>query len=99
MKAVDPACGIRFEIQSRIPGLAPNGDAALEAELLHLLGRKAPRAVPYGTEAGIFQRAGVPAVVIGPGNAADAHQPDESIATEQLVRCADFLVRLAEAET
>ena len=38
----------------------------------------------YGTEAGIFQNAGIPSVVIGPGDAADAHQPDESIACDEL---------------
>ena len=97
MKAVDPKTFIRLDIQARIPGLKPNGDAALEAELLALLGRKAGRAVPYGTEAGIFQRAGVPSVVIGPGDAADAHQPDESVAVEQLEKSTDFLVRLAES--
>ena len=97
MRAVDPKTFIRLDIQARIPGLKPNGDAALEAELLALLGRKAGRAVPYGTEAGIFQRAGVPSVVIGPGDAADAHQPDESVAVEQLEKSTDFLVRLAES--
>ena len=96
MKAVDPSTFIRLDVQARIPGLAPNGDAALETELLGLLDRRASRAVPYGTEAGIFQRAGVPAVVVGPGDVADAHQPDESIAIAQLEQCTDFLVRLAD---
>ena len=96
MKAVDPACGIALDIQARIPGLAPNDDPSLDTQLLRLLGRNAVRAVPYGTEAGIFQRAGVPSVVIGPGDAADAHQPDESVSLDQLERCTDFLVRLAD---
>ena len=39
---------------------------------------------------------GVPAVVAGPGDVADAHQPDESIAIDQLEQCTDFLVRLAD---
>lgn len=99
MKAVDPKTGIRLDIQARIPPLAPNGDAALEAELLTLLGRDAPRAVPYGTEAGIFQEAGVPSVVIGPGSIVDAHQPDESIAIDQMAACTDFLLKLAETAT
>ncbi|WP_048644905.1 acetylornithine deacetylase [Nitratireductor soli] len=99
MKPVDAGAGIRFDIQARIPPLAPSGDAALEAEILSLLGRDAPRAVPYGTEAGIFAAAGVPSVVVGPGSIADAHQPDESIAIEQMAACTDFLLRLAETAT
>ncbi|MBP0614578.1 acetylornithine deacetylase [Jiella mangrovi] len=98
MKAVSPGAGIRTDILARIPPLAPTGDAALEAKLLSLLGRKAARAVPYGTEAGIFAAAGMPAVVIGPGSIADAHQPDESIAIEQMAACTDFLLRLAAQE-
>ena len=97
MKAVDPACGITLDIQARIPPLAPSGDAGLEAELLALLGRDAPRAVSYGTEAGIFHAAGIPSVVVGPGDIRDAHQPDESISVAQMEACTDFLVRLAES--
>jgi acetylornithine deacetylase len=96
MKAVSAETGIRFDVQARIPGLKPNDDATVEAELLPLLGRSRSRAVPYGTEAGIFQNAGIPSVVIGPGDAADAHQPDESIACAELDRCVDFLVSLGE---
>jgi acetylornithine deacetylase len=96
MKAVATTAGIAFEVQARIPGLRPNDDPAIEAELLGLLGRGSARAVPYGTEAGIFQNAGIPSVVIGPGDAADAHQPDESIACDELARSIDFLARLGE---
>jgi len=96
MKAVDPATGIAIDIQARIPGLRPNDDPAIEKELLSLLGRARSRAVPYGTEAGIFQNAGVPAVVIGPGDIKDAHQPDESIALAALMDCVGFLTRVGE---
>jgi acetylornithine deacetylase len=99
MKAVDPAAGVRIEIQAKIPPLAPTGDAALEAELLRLLGCDSTRAVSYGTEAGIFQAAGVPSVVIGPGAIGDAHQPDESVAIDQLAACTKFLTELAETAT
>jgi acetylornithine deacetylase len=96
MKAVDPECGVEFEVQARIPGLKPNEDPALARELLRLLGRKEPRYVPYGTEAGIFQLAGVPSVVIGPGDIADAHQPDESVAISELEKCVAFLHQLGD---
>jgi acetylornithine deacetylase len=97
MKAIDPSCGIVFDVQASIPGLKPNNDPALDAELLALLGRTEPRYVSYGTEAGIFQIAGVPSVVIGPGDIADAHQPDESVAISELEKCAAFLDRLGDS--
>ena len=39
MKAVSGHGGISFDVQARIPGLKPNDDAVIEAELLPLLGR------------------------------------------------------------
>jgi acetylornithine deacetylase len=97
MRAVDPGTGIVFDVQARIPALKPNDDPAISADLLRLLGHSRTRAVPYGTEAGIFQNAGTPAVVIGPGDIADAHQPDESIAIAELEACVAFLARTADA--
>jgi acetylornithine deacetylase len=94
MKRISPTAGIRFDVMARIPLLAPTGDAALEAELLGLLGQTAPRGVSYGTEAGHFAAAGIPSVVCGPGDIADAHQPDESIAVAQLDACVGFLSQL-----
>lgn len=95
MKAVDPECGISLDIQARIPGLRPEPDA-LTRSVLDLLGRQEPRFVSYGTEAGIFQNAGIPSFVVGPGDIADAHQPDESIEISELERCVAFLDRLGE---
>jgi acetylornithine deacetylase len=50
--------------------------------------------VSYGTEGGLFQQAGIPAVVCGPGSIVQAHKADEFIALEQLDQCAAFLERL-----
>jgi acetylornithine deacetylase len=52
--------------------------------------------VAFGTEAGLFQGAGIPSVVCGPGNIVQAHQPDEYVSFDQLARCEDFLMRLAQ---
>ncbi len=41
--------------------------------------------VVYGTEAGIFRKTlGVPTVVCGPGDIAQAHQPNEFILASQI---------------
>lgn len=97
MQKVSPHCDIRIDVQARIPALAPLADAALLQAVLDLAGKSTAQAVSYGTEAGIFQGFGVPSVVIGPGSVVDAHQPDESIALDQLSTSADFLLRLTQA--
>jgi acetylornithine deacetylase len=50
-------------------------------------------AVPYGTEAGIFRAAGIPTVICGPGDIAQAHQPNEFLAKSQLAACEGFMDR------
>ncbi len=94
MKAIDPACGIDFDIQARIPALLPNTDRSLQDEVMALLGQEVPQSVSYGSEAGIFQEAGVPAIICGPGDIAQAHQPEEFIELSQLDACIAFLQRL-----
>ena len=54
----------------------------------------------YSTEAGLFQGAGMPAILCGPGDITQAHQPDEFIAVEQFEPGARFMERLgAEWQT
>jgi acetylornithine deacetylase len=53
-----------------------------------------PLAMPFGTEAGFFQQAGIPALVCGPGSIAQAHQPDEWIDASELVAADRFLARV-----
>ncbi|MBE7637509.1 acetylornithine deacetylase [Sneathiella sp. P13V-1] len=51
-------------------------------------------AVNYGTEAGLFQTQGYSSVVCGPGDIAQAHQPDEFIELIQLEKCDLFMAAL-----
>lgn len=53
-----------------------------------------PIAMPFGTEAGFFQQAGIPALVCGPGSIAQAHQPNEWIALAELEAAERFLARV-----
>ncbi len=48
-------------------------------------------AVSFGTEAGIFNEHGVPAIVCGPGNIEQAHKPNEFIELAQIEDCITFL--------
>lgn len=51
--------------------------------------------LPFGTEAGFFQAAGIPTVICGPGSISQAHQPDEWIAVGQLQDGYRFLAEAA----
>ena len=95
MQAVDPATGFRFEPICAVPAFrAPPGDPAVQ--LAQRLARTdATTLVAFGTEAGLFQRAGIATVVCGPGHIAQAHQADEYVTLEQLARCETFLDALA----
>jgi acetylornithine deacetylase len=79
------------------PALGPDPDGPAEALLRRLTGANRAGTVPFCTEAGLFQQAGIPAVVIGPGDVAQAHRPDEFITTAQLEAGAAFLNRLADS--
>ncbi len=96
MRAISPATDIRIDVLATIPALAAEPGSAAETLALRLAGRNATEAVAFGTEAGYFQGLGIPTVVCGPGNIAQAHQPDEFVALEQLSACDRFLDRLAE---
>ncbi len=52
----------------------------------HLGARPSPKTAPYNTDAGNLLKAyrGAPAVVLGPGEAAQAHQTDEFVSMERI---------------
>lgn len=84
MRAVAPDTGVEIELVSDVPGLAPEEDGAAERLVRQLTGDNGRHVVSYGTEAGLFQAAGWSTVVCGPGDIAQAHQPDEFIEKSQL---------------
>ncbi|MFO7959973.1 MAG: acetylornithine deacetylase [Nitriliruptoraceae bacterium] len=86
---------ITFRAEAIARGLAPEPDGAAEALVRRLTGATAPGgSVPFGTDGGHFQAAGLSTVVCGPGSIEQAHQPDEWIATEQLAGCDEMLEAL-----
>jgi acetylornithine deacetylase len=58
-------------------------------------GRHEVLAVPFGTDASSISEAGIPAVVFGPGDIAQAHTKDEWIELNQIDRAAEILYRFA----
>ena len=79
MKAIAAEAGIDVELVSLVPGLKPEQDGSAERLMRKLTGDNGSHVVSYGTEAGLFQQAGWSTVVCGPGDIAQAHQPDEYI--------------------
>ena len=94
MRAVAPEAGIRFEKICETPAFLARAD---DVAVL-LAGRLAEAAsttlVAFGTEAGLFQKAGIPTVVCGPGHIAQAHQADEYVSLAQLAAGERFLQAL-----
>ena len=84
MKAIAPESGVSFRIMSSTPGLRPETDGAAEQMARRITGDNGSHVVAYGTEGGLFQGAGWSTVVCGPGDIAQAHQPDEFIEISQL---------------
>jgi acetylornithine deacetylase len=82
-----------------VPGLRPAPDCAAEALCRQLTGQNGGSVVSYSSEAGFFQEAGLPTVLLGPGSIEQAHIADEFIERSQLNRCEDFLTRLIEAQS
>lgn len=96
MHSVAPQTYIEFDALSAMPGMDTGADSDVAA-----LGRACNQSddfgkVSFGTEAGLFHQAGIAALVCGPGHIAQAHQPNEWVAIEQLARCEAFLRRLAD---
>jgi acetylornithine deacetylase len=87
---------ITFRSDAAAVGLDAEVDGPAERLVRELTGYDGPgRTVPFGTDGGHFQVAGLSTVVCGPGSIDQAHQPDEWIEIEQLEACAGFVERLA----
>jgi acetylornithine deacetylase len=97
MRAVSADANIRFEALCAMPAfLAPPEDPAVRLAK-RLAAVDETTLVAFGTEAGLFQSAGVPTVVCGPGHIAQAHQADEFVSLAQLAAAERFLLALTTA--
>jgi acetylornithine deacetylase len=84
-----------LDVSSEIELDVPQFSSHLGEQWLHMLsecGAKVPAiTVPFGSEAGIFERSQIPAVVCGPGSIDQAHRPDEWIACAALAEADRFM--------
>lgn len=91
MRKVHPEASIETETLGEVDGLEPMDDNAAKDLIMELTGANGADVVPFGTEAGIFQKLGLSAVVCGPGSIAQAHKADEYVALDQLDACLSML--------
>ena len=96
MQAIHPAARIDISEKFEVPGLKPETEGEAEMLVRAITGDNGGHVVSYGTEAGQFQERGYSAVICGPGDIAQAHQPDEYITKAQFQAGHDFMHRLLE---
>ena len=96
MRARFAGARIETEVEAAYPGLEVVEDGSALALAQRLTGVNGHDVVAFGTDAGCFQRAGLPTVVLGPGHIDQAHKPDEYIAVGELERGLAVLHRLLD---
>jgi acetylornithine deacetylase len=77
-----------------VPAFEALESASITQLIRQLTQETATHKVAYATEAGLFQGAGIPTIVCGPGNIEQAHRADEFVSFDQFARCEDFLLLL-----
>ena len=94
MKAVRPEARIDVTPGFFVPGLKPETEGDAERIVRQITGDNGTHVVSYGTEAGQFQERGYSAVICGPGDIAQAHQPNEFMEISQFNAGKDFMASL-----
>ncbi|MER8578381.1 acetylornithine deacetylase [Mesorhizobium sp. M1423] len=83
----DSGFDVAWHELSSYPALAPANGRDLAAVMTELTGQEPLTAVSFGTEAGLYQQAGIDAVICGPGDIGRAHRADEYIEIGELAAC------------
>lgn len=94
MRAVSPDAAIVTHAVGEIEGLQVVGESEARDIVCELTDCQNPDVVPFGTEAGLFQAAGISSIICGPGSIVQAHKPDEFIEITQLAACLEMLDKL-----
>jgi acetylornithine deacetylase len=99
MRKVAPHASIDFTQRSSSPSLEASEQDAVTRLVRALTADQGVHKVAYGTEAGLFQRAGIPSVICGPGDIEQAHKPNEFVLLDQIVQCEAFMGKLIRSMT
>ncbi|MDP1340795.1 acetylornithine deacetylase, partial [Klebsiella variicola] len=79
---VSAQSAITFSELSSYPGLATSLQSQAAEWVAQFCGSQEFGTVAFGTEGGLFDQAGIPTVVCGPGSMEQGHKPDEFISVE-----------------
>ena len=85
---------VRHVRGNTLPGFDTPADNPFAKKMLQIAPLADEPKVSYGTEAGYFSNMGIPVVVFGPGNIAQAHAADEFIEISELEIFRDMLRKL-----
>jgi len=96
MRQVTQEASIETTAENSVPAFVAGKASEAVALALKLTGASETHAVSYTTEAGLFEHAGCPSVICGPGDIAQAHAADEFVSVDQLDACMAFLAMLAD---
>jgi len=96
MQAVSAQCAIGFSELSSYPGLATSSQSQAAEWVAQFCGSRDFGTVAFGSEGGLFDQAGIPTVVCGPGSMEQGHKADEFISLQQLDACDRMLERVVE---
>ncbi len=97
MRAECAQANIDIEAGAAAPALEACEQAAITQLVRGLTGDQHKQGVAYATEGGLFQKAGMPTVVCGPGHIEQAHKADEFVTIDQLAACDNFLRKLGQS--
>ena len=98
MTSLDTSHSSRWTVPFSGPPLPTGGMGISQAEaFVKSHGLESGAQVDFWTEASLFAQAGIPAIVLGPGNIAQAHVLDEWVSLEQLQRALDIYAKLVSS--
>ncbi|EBA14747.1 acetylornithine deacetylase [Roseobacter sp. SK209-2-6] len=92
-----PEAKIEIENYNSYPGLDTAQESAATLYALQLAQQNHTTKVAFGTEAGFFDRLGIPTIVCGPGSMeGQGHKQDEYLEMRQLVACEEMMARILD---
>ena len=96
IKKISPKANIKKEVVGEVIGFNKDDSSEAVNLICNLTGDNTEGAMSFGTEAGLFQNAGISTVICGPGSIDQAHTVDEYITYDQLKSCLKMLISLRD---
>lgn len=85
-----------LQLYNETPSMLTDADSPLHRAACRLAGQEEELGVSYGTDGAWLQRLGLDCVIVGPGDIAVAHQPDEFMPIDEFAQGRRFMESLIE---